>query len=327
MARIRHLLLLATALTAPMADGWGAAAQPAPLHLQLKPDAVMHGRYVTLADIAMVDTADARLKSLAENLRVARAPQIGYVERLSRAELDQLIFPRLLSAGVRAQWSGAGAVKVQSVGRTVAAAPLVEAAKQYLLKELGTRLQSVAVDVAAPVADLELPAGELAFKPRTIDLKHVYPQLPVWVEVYVDGAAYRTVKVPFNVRGSQPVFAARRDLAEGSVVSAADFELKNEEVAALPHDPVSQFQGPVRLRKPLQAGQAATQAHLSQPGMVFRGDEVKLVVTHGSVVLETRAQAQQDAALGQALRVKAGNGMDAVTARVVAAGVVQAEGM
>lgn len=330
MAHFRRVLLHATALTtAWMAAGWSQAAQPATVRLQLKPDAVVTGHYVTLADVTVVGTANAQLKNMAENLRVARAPRIGYMEQLSRLELDQLVRSRLSVAGVKAEWSGAQAVKLQSAGRVVSAQPLVESAKQYLLKEISARFQAVEVEPAAPVADLELPAGELAFKPRTIDLRHVYPRMPVWVDIYVDGIAYRSVTVPFTVKGSQPVYVARRDLREGSVVSDADFELRNEEISALPNDPLASvdLHGAMRLKKPLASGQVVTHSHLSQPGMVFRGDLVKLVIAQGSVLIETLALAQQDAAIGQALRVKAENSMDAVVARVVSAGVVQAEGM
>ena len=330
MVYFRRVLLHAAALaTAWMAAGWSQAAQPATVRLQLKPDAVVTGHDVTLAEVAVVDAADAQLKNMAESLRVARAPHIGYMERLSRLELDQLVRHRLSAAGVKAEWSGAQAVKLQSAGRVVSAQPLVESARQYLLKELGARFQAVEVEPAAPVADLELPAGELAFKPRTVDLKHVYPRLPVWVDIYIDGIAYRSVTVPFSVKGSQPVYIARRDLQEGSVVSDADFELKNEDISALPNEPLASadLHGSMRLKKPLAGGQVVTRSHLSQPGMVFRGDLVKLVIAQGSVLIETLALAQQDAAIGQALRVKAENGTDTVVARVVSAGVVQAEGM
>ena len=71
------LLLLAVA----------AGAGAAPLALTLRADAlVAHGR-ITLADVAGVP---AQAAALAE-LELAAAPRVGYVERLSRAHIEQLL--------------------------------------------------------------------------------------------------------------------------------------------------------------------------------------------------------------------------------------------
>lgn len=315
-------------MAAWLASGWSRADQQTTVPLALKPDVVVTARQVTLADVAVVGAADPQLKNTLEALRIARAPRIGYAERLTRLELDQLIRTRLAAAGVKTQWSGAQAVRLQSSGRMVDTRPLVETARSYLLKELGTRFQMVDIELASPVADLELPAGALAFKARTMDLKHVYPRMPVWVDIHVDQTAYRSVLVTFIVKGSQPVYVARRDLPEGSVVADGDVELRNEDISVVPNDPVASVDlgGSVRTKKPLSSGQIVTRSHLSQPGMIMRGDLVRLVLAHGGVVIETLAMAQQDAAIGQALRVRAENSIDAVAARVVSAGVVRAEG-
>ncbi len=296
------------------------------IHIELKPEAIVSRRYVTIADIAQVSSADLVLKNAIEVLRVAEAPRIGFIEQLTRNELSQLIRSRLTSLPQAPEWDGANSVKVRSASRLVTADTFVDLAKRSVLKELRGKFEHVEVDLTSSVADIALPLGEASFVVRPIEQKHVYARLPVWIDVVVEGVVYRSVIVPFNIRVSQKVLVARRDLPEGAVVSSEDFSSKVEDVSAISDELVSvaDVQGRLHVKRPLGSGQILTRKYVSLPGAVSRGDVVRLVVAEGGVLIETRAVAEQEGVIGQRVKVKTDQGTGAISGRIVSAGVVQA---
>ncbi|HSY26141.1 MAG TPA: flagellar basal body P-ring formation chaperone FlgA, partial [Burkholderiaceae bacterium] len=91
--------------------------------------------------------------------------------------------------------------------------------------------------------------------------------------------------------------------------------------------PIVDVEMPARVKKTVKKGQILMRDQLSQQGMVFRGDSVKLMLTDGGLMIETRAIAEQDGNVGQLVKVKPETSDAAVTALIVAPGVVKVEGM
>jgi len=298
------------------------------VRIELRADAVVDTRSVLLADIAIVSAVDAGAKRSLETLRICNAPMVGRVERVSRDELDRLVRKWLSGLGVTVEWSGARAVNVRSAARLIEAKTVVEVADNYLRMELGAGFDKIEIDLAAPVADVELPLGNATFKPRASDAGRLRSRMPVWVDVYVDDAFYRSVVVPFAVAASRMVYAAGRDMEEGSVVFADDFVLKTEEVTSDAGERITagELQSGIRLKKALATGQVLTRRDLSPRDTVFRGEQVTLVVAEGAVMVEVPALVQHDARIGQQVKVRMEQGMDTVAGRLVSPGVVRAIG-
>jgi flagellar basal body P-ring formation protein FlgA len=305
-----------------------AAQAAVPAHIELRSETVVAESYVVLGDIAVVSAPSAQLKHTLDNLRIGSAPMVGYATRLSQEELRRVVRARLPGQEVALEWSGAKTVSISSAGRLIDAGKVVDAARKHLLAELALKFDRIEVQLAAPVADVELPLGEVLLKPRAIDSKHVSARLPVWVDLYVNGTAYRSVVVPFMLNASRSVYVARRDLPEGTLVSSDDFVPRTEDVLSGAADGMQEFemQEGMRVRRALVAGQVLTRNHVSPKDIVYRGDPVKLVFAEGGVLIEALASAQQEAAIGQLVKVKVEKGSEAIVARVVSPGVVQAVG-
>ena len=294
------------------------------VHIQLRPEAVVAGRSVTLGDIAVVaDTTGARPGL--DDLRVANAPLAGHVTRLSREEVDRLV-RRRFSGLAQVNWSGAAAVDVRIATQLVSADTIRKIAENHLQKDLAAGYRRLEVDLAAPVADVEVPAGEVVLKPRPLTNARLRPRLPVWIDVYVEGVFYRSVVVPLAVAACRTVYVAGRNLAEGALASAGDFVAREEELASDSGEYASaaDLHPGQRLRKALAVGQALTRKDLAAPGTAFRGEQVTLVATEGAVMIRTPASLEHEARIGEVVKVRTENGMDAVPGRLVSAGLVQA---
>lgn len=296
------------------------------LRIELRADAEVTERNITFADIAVV-TADSEVKHRLNAMRVTSAPMVGRVERLPRTELDQLVRQRL--PGLRSvEWSGAQMVAVRSVAHLVDTDALVTSAKNYLRAALGSGYEQLEINLASPLTDVELPVGEVTFKPRAVDAGRVRARVPVWVDVHVNGAFYRSVVVPLTVAASRVVYVAKRDLDAGAMVFDDDFSVKTEEMASDSGERVTaaELQTGLRLKKALVAGQMLSRRDLAAKDTVFRGEQVRLVVAEGAVMVEVPALVQHDARIGQLVKVRMEKGMDAVAGRLVSSGVVHAIG-
>lgn len=302
------LLLLAVAV------GAGAA----PLALTLRADAlVAHGR-ITLADVAGVPAQEAALAGL----ELAAAPRVGYVERLSRAHIEQLLARR---AGVtQVAWDGAASVAVRVRTQALAPDQLLAAARAAVQAEFAGRHAGLTAEPAAMPAPLELPLGAYRIVARPLSAQPLAARVAVWLDVEVDGAVYRSVVVPLKLSARQPVYVARRALAAGALVAPQDLDVRDMDIAALDGVPVKPQASltPVCLRQAVAPGQVLTEAALPRPGMIYKGDQVRLIMRSGAIGIEADAVALADAAPGQRVAVRSASSREAVTGRASAAGAV-----
>jgi flagella basal body P-ring formation protein FlgA len=304
------------------------ACQAAPVQLVLRADATVRGPQIVLADLLTVSAEDAAVKAALDALAVGPAPRVGAVEQYGRPELERLMHARALPAGAELAWSGAKAVKVRAAERQLTSEALQRAATEALKQHLGAAWAGAELRVAGSVPDVALPLGEPVLSTRIVDPAHVRARQAVYVDVAVGGKPVRSVLVPFALTLTRMAYVARRDLASGTVLGANDVEQRREEISEVADSmlPVPQLGPTARTVKAVARGQVLLRSHLAQQGLVYRGDTVKLVLAEGGVSIETRAVAQQDGGMGQLVRVKPESSMEAISARVVGAGVVQAEG-
>ena len=306
-----------------------AASVADDLQLELRADVVVTGSHILMSDLTSVASANKQLKDAVESMRVGNAPRVGHVERYTRAELEQQMRSRLIPYSGKIEWSGANAIKVRSAGQILPGDKLSEEIKEIVKSELKAKYASVELNSSSPLADVELPVGEVSWKLRPIDVDHLFSLLPVWVDVSVNKQPYRAVTVSFLLKLKTNVYVAHRDLPVGTVVATEDFEAKLEDVSDIAQEvmPIADVEMPARVKKAVKKGQILMRDQLSQQGMVFRGDSVKLMLTDGGLMIETRAIAEQDGNVGQLVKVKPETSDAAVTALIVAPGVVKVEGM
>lgn len=323
---VLSLLMLLGLLGLPCAGRAGAA--PVQLQLALRPDVTVSGAELVLADVAEVAGAEPALVATLRALRIGSAPRVGYVERYARADLERLMRTRVLPDGVALRWSGAAAVQVHAAQRMLEAGALAQAAEQGLRQQLGSAFAGATLRVTGAPKEVPVPLGQVSLSTRVLAPGPAQARRAVWVDIAVEGKPVRSVVVPFSVSLVAPAYVARRELAAGTMAGPADFDQSPLEVAELVDTMLAppQLGGPVRLTRALARGQVLLRSQLAQPGMVYRGDVLSVRVAEGGVVVEARAVAQQDGGMGQLIRIKPDSSNEAISARVIASGIVQAEG-
>lgn len=314
-------LLLSVATLVPLHAHAQATALPG-VSVALRAEALVDHARIALADVAVIqaDGAQAALEAELGTIVLGHAPRVGYVERLSRAQIEQAI--RRATAKVGAlRWSGAAAVAARTATQTVDAQALshaaIAAAEQHLAGMAGRA--TVAADVTPD--DALVPAGQLALRARALPAR-LHGRVPVWVDVHVNGALYRSLVVQLAVTLRQQAYLARHAIDAGSFVTAADFDIVEADVAATGAVPVQQPLAPFRAARALRAGQPLTAAAMLAGGAVRRGDQFRLAVRTGAIGIDTAGVAMDDAGPGQPIRVRPSGGRDIVTGHLAPSGVV-----
>ena len=315
---------------AALALAQGLWAQAAQVTLELRQEVLLSQPQMTLADLARIDAADPALAQALGRVVLGQAPLAGQLAQRSRAELDMVLRGQALALGLDIAWRGAAGVRIRSERQRLDGQLLLELAAARLRQELGhdpgaPRLEA---RLAAPLPDLAAPAGALEYRARLVDPSRPRARMAVWIDVIAHGAVYRSVLVPLAVSAHRNVYVARRALAAGSVAAAADFEQRDEDVAALADAPLAPgtLDHGGRVRQALAGGQVVTARQMAPNDMVLRGDHVRLVSQGGGIAVETGATALADALVGQQVRVRPERSNEMVTARVTAPGLVSIDG-
>lgn len=309
-----------------------ATAQAAPVGLELRPEALVRGPSVRLGDVAAIDAASsdaAGVRRLAA-LPVGGAPLAGYPATFSRAALAAALVGQAGFAGLSPAWRGAERVVVRRAAALVDGAALQAVAQRRLEALYGARHARLELTPLGVPAAVQAPEGVLALRARDAAVP-LAARTTVWVDVLVDGALVRSVTVPFQVRAWNPVLVARRDLAAGAALAAADLRSEQRDVLAPaaggpPAAAPASWDG-VRLAGALAEGEVLAARQLVPAGAVRRGDRVRLLVQDAALRIETAAVAQEDGVSGARVRVLPASGSEAVAARVLGHGVVAIEGL
>jgi hypothetical protein len=168
--------------------------------VRLKPVALVHDRIVVLGEVADISAADASTVRALSEVRLGKAPRIGYAEHLTLAEVRRLARTQLGEGGERVAWDGARAVRLETAARSYDGTPLVEAAVAHVARSLAGRYERVDVRPAEAAPTLLLPAGSVAVRVRDGAFsERPGGRVAVWVDVLVDGEFYRAVVVPLQL--------------------------------------------------------------------------------------------------------------------------------
>ncbi len=291
--------------------------------VELRADALLDHARITLADIAVIhaDGAQAALEAELGSIVLGRAPRVGYVERFSRAQVEQAIRRASAKAGVL-RWSGAATVAARTEAQTVDGQTLTRtaiAALEQHLAGLGGRAV-LAADVAP--ADVLVPAGQLELRTRALPAKPQHGRVPVWIDLHVNGELYRSLVVQLAVTVHQQVYLARHAMDAGSSVTAADFDIGEADIAATDALLAQVPLAPFRTARALRAGQPLTAFAMLADGAVRRGDQFRLTARIGAIGIDTAGVAMDDAGPGQPVRMRPSGSQDVVIGRLAPSGAV-----
>lgn len=294
-----------------------AQALAAPPAVTLHAEGVVAGAFIRLGDIAATDVVELR------ELRIGHSPRAGASLVLKRDDVQRVL----------ARLRPARAVRVEGAERvTVRRGPLEklelrlvqQSAERALRQALAGRYARFELETSVQSHDtLAIPAGPVELKPRA-PLQITAARVAVWTDVVVDGRHYQSVPAWFSVRAWQPALVARRALRPGEPLGAADFEVREAEVAGRVPVPADLDLAGLRLRQPLAAGAVLAREHVEQAPSVARHQSVVVRVALGSVALETTAVASRDGRPGEVIRVRNPETNQTYPARIAGRGVVDA---
>jgi flagellar basal body P-ring formation protein FlgA len=316
--------MLVRSLTLLAACAFSCVASASPLAIALRADAVVANARVTLADVAAIDAQQPMAAALGK-LELAHAPRIGYTERLTRAQLEQIIRRHAPADTSPINWSGAYSVSVRTRSQAVAGQLLMAAATDGLQAQFAATGLKLAAQVLTEPADIDVPAGHLELRVRPLPQSALSARMPLWVDLVVDGAVYRSVVVPLAVTARRQAYVAAHAMESGAWVTSADFTVADASVAGINTVKVEGTLAPFRLRQELKAGQPLATDAVNASGRVLRGDQVRLVVSAGQIGIETSAIAMAEGAPGQLIAVRPLGAKDIVTGRVSQSGSVTIE--
>jgi len=323
---MRALVALCLALSA-------AAPVLGAVTVELRPEAIVAGEHFRLGDIGRVSNAGEVSNAELAALRIGVSPRAGATLALQRAEVERALLqlaPRLRGG---LELTGPERIVVRRGPlQSLDLAQVNEAASHELRRALAARYARFEAEPAVSDTQthaqtaLGIPAGRVELKVRLPGLAPLAARVAVWTDVYVEGRVYRSIPVSFRVQAWQPVLAARRPLAPGAPLRAADFEAREAQVAGRAAAPLPVDLDPagLRLKRRLGAGAALTSLDVERSPGVARDQPVRVRISLGAIGLETVAVATRDAAAGEVLRVRNAGNNQTYPARVVEAGIVEA---
>ncbi len=298
------------------------------VHLVLKPEVIVSASEVRLGDVADISANKQTLQKSLEDMVIATAPRVGYVEQITRLQLMNLLKTRPDSGASQIEWSGPGLIKIRTAAQTVTAADLGDSAIKGVRAQLADQFPALEIKLGTVPKDVAVPNGDLALRIRPVDANQLYAKIAVWVDIFVNGNIYRSVVVPLYLHQENEVLIAKRNIPEGSNAITSDFESRRDNVIGI-NGVVgkSELNGnSLRLGKAIAQGQVLTSKHLVQNGAVLRGDWVRLIYADAAISLETRGMAEQNGQIGDLISLKLNNNADSITGRIVSAGVVEVQG-
>jgi len=304
------------------------------LQVTLKAEALVHGPRVTLGDVAVLsDTVDADAGNGASAERalaaieLGGAPLAGYTYRYTRKEVERLV--RAANAGQPLSWNGASTVRVERAAKSFDLVQIAAIARDYLCQTLRPLVVHYDVQLVETLPDLLLSEGKVELRPRAMTSEQaLHKHVTIWVDVLIDGTMVRSVAVPFDVKAYAEVLVAKQELFKGTSPSCDVLQVQEVDVTALdgPAMAADCTQMAGQLKRSLTAGTPLLKAFLQAPVAVAQGDSISLQLVSGALILESRAVALVDGAVGQRISVRPSAGTDTVIAEVVAPGIVKITG-
>jgi flagella basal body P-ring formation protein FlgA len=315
---VRQLLILVVCGLVAMPAAGGVAVNQ--IDIELRGEIEVADRQVRLGDVAYLRTNDLGTIQRLMALPLGEAPPAGREAVLDRGVLARWIRTRLGLAIDPQAWRGAQRTVVRTRMQVLAPARIEAEARQALEKWLAARATRFAVEPAPQRERPPLPAGMAELKVRPLPAgNHVPSRMVVWVDTWVDGAFVRTVPVSFAVEAWRDAWVAADTSPAGvrPVLEAREIRVSGQRAT-----PVASTD--IATTRAVHAGEPLTRSNAREAKAVERGEWVALRFQSGGLQLEGRAEALQEGARGQVVRVRMSGAREAIEARVVERGRVEA---
>ena len=257
---------------------------------------LVEGDRITLGDLS--PTAPRELFSL----DVGPAPAPGKSAVVSRAAVQEALRragadPELATAlPVRAQ--------IERVGNLVSKDALAVAVREAAIAELPV---GITIDTVLGLSNVTLPKGEHHVD---VSLGKLRRSTVATVDIHAGGRRYARQQATLQLSGTARTPVLRAELQKGTTVKPEHIELTELAIDHVPEGAMTRSEDLVgqRLRTRTNAKKPVRKASVEAPPIIARGDVVHVVARGAGIKISRQAVAQQDGAVGQTIRVKAGDG-------------------
>lgn len=216
-----------------------------------------------------------------------------------------------LSTLLLALFAPATAAGKQSLAR------IAETVERYVRSEFADLGEISEVQISSLDPRLNLPACALPLE--TFPAQGQRRLGNTTVGVRCEGARPWTLYVPVRIVSRVTVMAAARPLPRGSRLGAADLTPISRDAASLPHGYFVDAEAllGMELRRAVRAGEPLTPSVVSAPPLVQRGQQVLLSAGSDAISVSLQAQALEDGAAGELIRVRNLSSQKVLEAEVV----------
>lgn len=196
---------------------------------------------------------------------------------------------------------GAGTAAADAIE---APARIAEAARAHIAAQLGDARNTANIEIGQVDPRLRLAACGASPEGFSPPGGRVVGRITVGVRCA--GPQPWTLYVSATVRVMAAVVVSARPLAKGAVVTADDLKSIATDLGRQPAgvytDPAQAIGQIVRI--PVAAGTTLGRQHLAAPNRVQRGTPVTVVAGQGGIAVRSTAEALQDGAVGERIRVR-----------------------
>jgi flagellar basal body P-ring formation protein FlgA len=267
----------------------------------LAPEAKVRGTEIELSQIAKVRGGDAAEVERALELKLGYAPAPGYSRLLVADKLEQDL-ERML--GVSVTIEGAAACRVLPQTSRVLGTSLEASARAEVLSRFDGR--DVELDLAASIADIEVPKGLSGVELRAVPGRHERSgPIDVAVRVLVDGVPYRTVWTRWNLAIWEVASVPTRTIRAGETITPELLAKQRVAATGLAADASLSEAAAIgaSAARDLPAGQPIRAADVVRPLLVRRGDTLLLEIRRNHVHARVGVVAEEDARANERIRV------------------------
>jgi len=161
--------------------------------------------------------------------------------------------------------------------------------------------------------------GKITFEPMRLSRRDLGGMIFVSFQMKVDGRPVGQVRVDLEGRWIGKLLRAQTQLPRKTVPTASQFDQVDFE-GAPPAGALSELPPGYQLRTPVSAGHMLVQADLETIPVVLAGEQVRLEMVSGALVIAVEALARSGGAVGEKVRLELPNSHKNIQAVVTAVG-------
>lgn len=144
------------------------------------------------------------------------------------------------------------------------------------------------------------------------------------VEFVYNNEVIDKINIPARVKVFMPAIVASKNLQNGSIVDGNDIELKRVDVTNVNPEDIpskSEIIG-ATLKRHIRQGSVILKSDLAPNIMIHRGDDVRISIYSGTVMITTSGTALKDGAIGDFIRVRRDGSSSTLEGRIAEDGSV-----